>query len=231
MATPSITSKPWKRIALVSLFGGVGITLSLAALLGLFFWYNSRPRPWNAQAIRAHYNRASCFVVLEDWYKTELKNGSAHRADSVKTDPPTGWTILLGKITVQFSYDLENSTNSDYTLDTPESLSLIPMQRLKLNRSLIDGKGLRWSVAEPLNHLWVSDGKTILIPAHQTVRISFSHEYDLDDDDSMAANVTDWSSEEVRKDVARHLLKDTDAFILLDEAHHYRIELPLQELH
>jgi len=105
------------------------------------------------------------------------------------------------------------------------------MQRLKSNRSLIDGKGLKWSVAEPLNHLWVSDGKTILIPAHQTVRVSLSYGYDLDDDDPVAAGITDWKSEEVRKEFALHLLRDTDAFILLDDAHHYRIELPLHELH
>ena len=135
----------------------------------------------------------------------------------------------MGKITLQVSYDLENSTNSDYTLEPPSASYVIPMQKLEPNGTLIDGKALKWAITEPMNHLWVLDEKAILIPAHQTVRVSFSMDYDINGDDSMATTITDWGSETKQRDFARHLLKSVDAFVLVDETHHYRIELPLQE--
>jgi hypothetical protein len=94
---------------------------------------------------------------------------------------------------------------------------------------LIDGKGLKWAVAEPMNHLWVSDGKTILIPAHQTVRVSLSMNYGINGDDSMATSIADWNDEGKQREFARHLLTNVGSFVLIDEAHHYRIELPLQD--
>jgi hypothetical protein len=244
MEAPSSPIKPisqWKRIAIVSLFGGFGIVLSIAVLIVLVLWYNNRPMQWNVTAIRARYNQSYCFVALEDWYGKKLKTQDSKQVQ--KTPPAkaqedhgpwekysgTEWITYLGKMTLQISYDLENSTTSDYTLEPPNASSLIPMQKLKPNGTLIDGKGLKWAVAEPMNHLWVTDGKAVLIPALQTVRVSFSMDFDIDDDDSSATSVIDWNDKDKQREFARHLLKDVDAFVLIDETHHYRIELPLHD--
>jgi hypothetical protein len=235
MATPSLPVKSkfsWKRLAIISLFGGFGIATGLAALIGSVFWYNSRPKQWNTQAVQAHYRQSDSYVALEDWYQKKLASRAASKAPSEivpKTTTSALWVALLGKTTVQVSYDLENSTDSDYTLPQPDSAGLIAMQKLKSNGSLVDGKGLKWSLAEPLNHLWTAEQKTILIPAHQTVRVVFAIDYDIDDDDAEATAVTDWTNNEVQKHFARHLLKDADAFVLLDENSRYRINLPLQD--
>lgn len=213
----------WKRIAVASFFLGLGITFAIALLFGSIFWYSNRPKQWNAQAIRAHYNQSGSYVALEDWYQKELNKGgyNPQKASSAFHD-------VLGKMTLQVSYDLENSTRSDYTLEPPGTADLIPMQRLTSNNVLIDGNGLKWSVGEYMSHLWVTDPKAVLVPALQTVRVSFSMDYELTDENSDAVSVTDWN-DDAQKKVARHLLSNVDAFVLMDNEHHYRIELPLRD--
>jgi hypothetical protein len=234
MATAPLPTRPvstWKRIALISFFAGVGIALGFAVLFGSVIWYNARPKQWNAHAIRAHYRQSDCFITLEDWYQKELKKRGSKEAPEVYLQKaPSKFVALLGKTTVQVSYDLENSTNYDYRLEPPETVGLVAMQKLKSNGSLVDGKGLKWSLAEPLNHLWTAEQKAILIPAHQTVRVVFAIDYEIDDDDSAATNITDWTKAETQKDFARHVLRDADDFVLLDENLRYRIDLPLQDV-
>jgi hypothetical protein len=103
------------------------------------------------------------------------------------------------------------------------------MQRLKSNASLVDGKGLDWSLAEPTHHLWMTEQKTVLIPAHQTARVVFVISYDINGDDAVATSITDWMKEATQKEFARHLLSGAEAFVLLDEGHRYLIDLPLQD--
>ena len=65
MATPALPGKPvsaWKRLAIVSFFGGAGFAVTLAIILGSFAWYNSRPKPpqpWNTTAVVATYDSMS----------------------------------------------------------------------------------------------------------------------------------------------------------------------------
>jgi hypothetical protein len=228
-ADPSIkTIGTWKRIAIISFFGGLGI----AVVAGVFFfsvlWYSNRPKQWNADVIRAHYRESECFVTLEDWYKKELSKQSDHKSHPAP-EPPSEWVTLLGKISARISYDLENSTAYDYTLQDSKSLGLVSLQRLKSNGSLVDGKGLDWSLAEPTHHLWMTEQKTVLIPAHQTARVVFFIAYDIDGDDAVATSITDWTKKQTQKEFARHLLSDAEEFVLLDEARRYRIDLPLQD--
>jgi hypothetical protein len=53
------SASSWKRLAIRSLFGGMGLAVGLAAILGSYWWYASRPKPpkpWNAAAILATYD-------------------------------------------------------------------------------------------------------------------------------------------------------------------------------
>jgi hypothetical protein len=91
MATPSLPVKPaksWKRVAIVSFFGGVGFAITLAIILGAFLWHETRPtapKPWNTTAIGASYT--NLFADLE---KTQ--------------------------VIFEFRYSLENSTDMDYEI-------------------------------------------------------------------------------------------------------------------
>lgn len=228
MATPSLPAQrisPWKRLAVVSFFIGVGIAVVLCSLLAGVYWYTTRPPKWNTHAIQASYKQSGSYVALEDWYQKQL----AHRAQTTEPEDPAGWVSLLGTFTLKVSYDLKNSTDSDYTLETPDASGLVPMLRLRSNGSMVDAKGLKWSVAEPLNHLWMADHKTILIPAHQAVRVVFAMDYQINGDDRVATTVADWAKQENRSAFGRHLISDADAFVLLDAAHHYEIDLPLND--
>jgi hypothetical protein len=221
---PVSTTSWGKRVTVIGMSIGFGIAVGVALFLAAMSWYTGRPKQWDTQAIRAQFHRSDSFVNLEDWYYKELKQQAPREARK----PSRGdFTSLLGKITLQLSYNLYNSTKSDYTLAPPGTSGLIPMQLLKSNNVLIDGKGLKWSIAEPTDHLWVTDTNTVLIPALQTVRVSFAMEYDINDERSDAIAITDWSDDSVQKKFARALLADVDAFVLMDESHHYRIEMPL----
>ncbi len=218
-------SSPWRRLALISFFIGLGIAVAVFGLLASLYWYSNRPKPWNTQAIRPRFNRSDSFVTLEEWYQNALKGDAVH---PVLPSKPLGYHLDLGKMTVLVSYDLENATQSDYTLEPAGTTGLIAMQRLRSSRALIDAKDLKWSVAEPENHLWVSDPKEILIPAGQTVRVSFGMEYDLTDENSDAVKVKNWDADGVQKKIVQDLLSDVDAFVLMDNAHRYQIDLSLQ---
>ena len=235
MATTSPPIKAistWKRIAIISFFGGLGVAVAVGVLfisiLWYSSWYSSRPKQWNTEAIQAHYRESGCFATLEDWYQKELNKQSEHKTQRIP-GPPSELVSVLGKINLKVSYDLENSTAYDFTLYAPNSAGLVSMQRLKSNGSLVDGKRLDWSLAEPTHHLWMTEQKIILIPAHQTARVVFFISYDINGDDPVATSITNWTKEETTKEFARHLISDAAAFVLLDELHRYRIDLPLQD--
>jgi hypothetical protein len=86
----------WKRLAIISLFGGVGIAVTLAAILGVAVWYSSRPKPpkpWNTDAI-----------VAED------SPGFSSSSDGKK---------------MSLSYSLRNTTDTDYHIDSDSILKLV----------------------------------------------------------------------------------------------------------
>jgi len=215
-------------MAIVSFFGGLGIALGAALLFASVYWYNSRPKQWNAQAIRAHHKQSDWFPLLEDWFQKEQEKHRRGELLPSVPKPPAGFIAIVGKMRLRFSYDLENTTSSDYTLELPQSYGLQVMQRLRSSDTLVNGKGVTWFVAEPLNIAAPDENKAILIPARQSVRVVFSIDYEiLDDTDTM--RTSDWSNKDVQKDFVRTMLKDADSFVLLDETHRYRINLPLQD--
>jgi hypothetical protein len=234
MVTPGLPVKPitqWKRLAIISFFGGLGTGLGVALLFASAYWYNARPKQWNAQAIRAHHMESDCFPLLEDWfqeYQEKRRRGELLPGElSPGVPKPTpGFIAIVGKMRLRFSYDLENTTSSDYTLKLPQSYGLQVMQRLRSSDTLVNGKGVTWFIAEPLNIAAPAENKAILIPARQSVRVVFSMDYEILDD---PGTMSDWSNKGVQKDFVRTMLKDADSLVLLDETRRYRIDLPLQD--
>jgi hypothetical protein len=90
----------WKKMALMSLFGGAGFALTLVIVAGAITWYNSRPKPpepWNTSSI-------------------------------VSTEPAT--YLLSGDGTkVELRYVLENATDTDYQLDNDIYFKILAKNR------------------------------------------------------------------------------------------------------
>lgn len=100
VASPTVGPRPstnWKRLALISLFGGFGFAMGLVAVLGAIVWYNGRPKPpkpWSTSAIVA--NGAPRFSAL---------NGE--------------------KKGVELTYAVANRTESDYRIESNSPVSIL----------------------------------------------------------------------------------------------------------
>lgn len=217
-------------MAIVSFFGGVGIALALCLILGGVYWYNSRPRPWKTEAIKAHFYRVSWHPVFNDSYRKAVSNNATgERAEKEsEPSPPKGSMPLAGQMNVDLIFDLENDTAYDYTLQAPNSYGLVAMEKVGSKNSLVRVEFLKWSpeysgVLRPIN-----GDNQILIPAHQTVRVRFSNQYFMMDYADPKKR-QDWENGEVGKQFVRDTLKDSDSFVIFDETSHYRIELPLKD--
>jgi len=80
----------WKKLAIRSFFGGVGIAVGCAVVLGLFIWYQNRPerpKPWNTHAFNAQ------------WDTLEFTVGASKD---------------VGGYPVDFYYHLKNDTDKNY---------------------------------------------------------------------------------------------------------------------
>jgi hypothetical protein len=237
MASPAVTKLGlwnWKRLAVACFFAGTGFALVAAAIMGAHAWYKSRPtepRPWNYQAIKVRFNSRDFFPFLGDRYQEELERRKRRPAEKVAVpEKLKGRFAVLGKMRVQLYYDLENTTSLDYTLEPPQYSTIVSLQKLKSRGSLVDGKGLAWEIARrPSNLATDTEGKGILIPAQQTVRVLFTINYEIIDDSDLA-KISDWGSSNVQKEFVQSMLEDVDSFVLLDESQRYRIELPLEDV-
>jgi hypothetical protein len=99
MDAPVPPPKPpfaWKRLAIISLFGGAGFALMSGLILWGVVWYSSRPtppKPWNTTAIVA--KNSPGFSVSDD-----------------------------GKM-IEFTYALENAGRSDYRIDSASDIEIL----------------------------------------------------------------------------------------------------------
>jgi hypothetical protein len=88
--SPPINS--WKRIAIRSFFGGVGVAVTLGIITGGAIWYDSRPKPpkpWNTKAVTA------------TWDTMEFTVGASNEIYSFP---------------VQFYYDVKNNTDKNFDI-------------------------------------------------------------------------------------------------------------------
>jgi hypothetical protein len=87
----------WKRVLLIGAGFGAGFAITLAAIVGAFVWYQSRPAKepdWNTRAIKATFK-------------------------------DIGITTSVAKPKFTFSYSLENTTSLDYSVDATSQVTLM----------------------------------------------------------------------------------------------------------
>ena len=220
-AAPQRRPKPagwrWKKWTVLACFAVAGIAFAVALLAGGIYWYSQAPKgpgAWNDKAIQALYVGTK---FVEEGKENTL------RAELV--------------------FDLWNSTRYDYTLEAKPSETMIVMQKVRAEPSLVDGLGLTWTVEHgPGTGQLHAEGipgvsreaylvGPVFIPAGEAVRVDFWSEYDIFDITAALARdeKIQLSDPVQQKKILRHALADTDSFVLLDKKNHYRIELPLQD--
>ncbi len=94
----------WKRLVLVSASAGAGFALMLSLIFGGYVWHQSRPKPWNKEAIKTTFDKIGVEGVnnaLVFYYTMENATDSDYRimyASSV---------ITMGKLKApeSLSYD------------------------------------------------------------------------------------------------------------------------------
>jgi hypothetical protein len=84
----------------------VGLVLACAIIIGGVIWYSSRPRPWNADAVRAYFS-TPLYNVDDNW--------------NVKD--------------IDLEYIVYNSTSTDFTLSPDDTLLLIDKDALRASYS------------------------------------------------------------------------------------------------
>lgn len=206
----------WKKLTVVACLAVAGIAFAVALLAGVY-WYSQTPKgpgAWNDKAIQALYVGTK---FLEEGKENTLR--------------------------AELIFDLWNTTRYDYTLEAKPSETMIVMQKVRAEPSLVDGLGLTWTVEHgPGTGQLHADGipglsreaylvGPVFIPAGEAVRVDFWSEYDIFDITAALGRdeKIQLSDPVQQKKILGHALADTDSFVLLDKKNHYRIELPLQD--
>jgi hypothetical protein len=86
----------WKRIAIRAVFGGIGLVIGAAAIIGALIWYSNRPKPtpsWNETALTATFDQLEYTGIA-------LEHQSAY--------------------SLAFSYNVKNNTKGTYNLNKTE---------------------------------------------------------------------------------------------------------------
>jgi hypothetical protein len=173
----------WKKIALHSFFGGIGIGLALTIAFGVAVWRHNRPARWSSQALTASYESLELSLLRgQEDYGTD------------------------------FVYNVKNNTNETYK---------VYLSELKTMAVLVDGKALSMQFgprqdggAEIFSPPLIPPGGT----ARVTVRVKFRYPEDFADaDKESGAKLTP---------VLNEVLEQLSSIAILDEANHYRIDLP-----
>ncbi len=50
----------WKRVALISASAGAGAAVVGFVILGVILWLSARPKDWNTDAVKAHFENLNC---------------------------------------------------------------------------------------------------------------------------------------------------------------------------
>jgi hypothetical protein len=80
----------WKKLAIRSFFGGIGVALALSIIFGSLIWYRNRPerpKPWDTGALKAQ------------WDTMEFTTGASKDVD--------GYPVV-------FYYNVRNNTDKNY---------------------------------------------------------------------------------------------------------------------
>ena len=117
---PMRRGRSWKRLTILACFAAAGFGFAVALICAGVYWYSrlSRaPKGWNEKAIQAIY--------VGTKFQEEGKENT---------------------LRVKLMFDLWNTTGYDYTLEARPSATMMVMQKVKSEPSLVDGIGLTWTV-------------------------------------------------------------------------------------
>jgi hypothetical protein len=97
----------WKRLAIVSFFGGLGIAFGAALIVSSFIWYKARPKQWNNHAIKAEFDSLGTdgdSRSLTFLYVLENKSDTDFRLENNSSVDLTGKLRQEGALSDDFTY-------------------------------------------------------------------------------------------------------------------------------
>jgi hypothetical protein len=114
----------WKRVVLIAAGFGAGFAICMALIAVTFYWYSTRPRPWNSTALKAS------FETMELSTNPQQDNYSVDFVYSVENTTRRNYEFYPVNITVFANLAEEFSSASekkptlskdfgDYQKDTP----------------------------------------------------------------------------------------------------------------
>lgn len=116
----------WKRLAVRSFFGGIGIAVALAIVFGVFIWYSNRPerpKPWNTEALKAQWDTMEFTTGASkdvEGYPVDFYYNVRNNTD--KTYPFNGSTLTVMAVLTDgnaLSKDFGHYQLGDATVDGP----------------------------------------------------------------------------------------------------------------
>jgi len=171
-----------KRLLLQSAAFGAGFAVILCLALGGFFWYSNRPEPPKAWDVNA----------------------------LVAAGPP-GFNVTDDGKHIQFKFQLENKTDTDYSVESGD--------HLKVTVKLKNG-----AFAPPYPSLAKLVDMPIFVPAKQRALVLVK--LPASDIPTRAATETDAQYHERIRTYCEGHFENLQEFVIFDDLNHYQINLP-----
>ena len=124
----------WERTVIRALVGGIGMGLALLFGIAVVYLYQSRPKGWDRNGIRALQPKTATVDLSAGLMSrpSDAEQSEAGAASTAKEQPQSSDTRLAGVLAV----DLQNTTDADTTL----SQSIIVMESEEGSQVLHDSK-------------------------------------------------------------------------------------------
>jgi hypothetical protein len=169
----------WKKLVLMAAGFGGGFAVVMASIVGIWVWYQGRPQK------------------QPEWNSTAIR--ATFKDVVITTSKP--------KARLKFSYSLDNTTHSDYSIDDKSQVLIMA--------TLPDGKGFEPDEA-------ISLPSSFYVPATQKVVLTVSKECEYTDE------YPEWDRGDLEKLGAfmTRRLKELDGFVVFDKTRRYKIILP-----
>lgn len=119
----------WKKLLLRAAGFGAGFAVALVAVLGVWLWLSSRPKPWNKNAIKAGFDRVTAegpdqhlefFYILENTTNNDYRVAEAalDEFEQYRRDKGRGGSISVAAVRAE-THSLAGFESDSIKLDRP----------------------------------------------------------------------------------------------------------------
>lgn len=172
---------------------------------------------WKKVALRSAFVGAGFALTLAliggvlAWYQSRPQPPPGWNSVSIVSKSPPGFGASKDGTRIDFRYTLENTTDTDYEIDSDIYFKLLI-------------RGSKGTLSQPLTKEQGSLALPIFIPANQKAIARLSIAFP-----DLPIKNPDESPDSYHERLRGHLeerMKTLDNFVIFDDVHHYRIDLP-----